>query len=257
MSTRRRFPFAGPLGWARAFGLLLRWELLSHRQLLPMMVFVQLLAGAGVVVGLGFLFDEVPPLQAAYLTAGSAVIALLMLGLVAAPQMISQHKAQKTYDLMLALPLPRPVYPLAGLTVWSLIALPGMVLALLVAAWHYDVTLTFNPLLVPTVALTLLVATSIGFAFAHASPHPMMTWALTQILAFGILVYSPINFPADRLPGWLQTLHAYLPFEHAATLVRGCLIPATEANPARSMAVLAAWTAGSWIVTLWIFQRRR
>jgi ABC-2 type transport system permease protein len=222
-----------------------------------MMVFAQLLAGAGVVIGLGFMFDEVPPLQAVYLASGGGVIALLMLGMVAAPQMISQYKTQKTYDVMLALPLPRPVFPLAGLTLWSLMAIPGMVLAFLAAAWRYDLALSFDPLLVPAVALTLLTATSVGFAFAHASPHPMATWAVTQVLAFGMLVYSPINFPAERLPGWLQTLHAFLPFEHAATLVRGSLVPGSGAEMGRSLLTLTIWTAASWVVTLWVFQRRR
>ena len=82
----------GLRGWLKAYTLMVRWELLSLRLLLPVMMVVQFFFGAGTVVGLGFFFPEIPPLQALYISTGSSVVALLMLGLVMAPQTIAQHK---------------------------------------------------------------------------------------------------------------------------------------------------------------------
>jgi ABC-2 type transport system permease protein len=105
--------------------------------------------------------------------------------------------------------------------------------------------------------LTVLMATSVGLAFAHALPRPEATILITQILGFGILVFSPINYPAERLPVWLQTLHQFLPFQHAAVVMRGALAAGLEHDVGRSYAILAVWTAVSWVVTLWVLNRRR
>lgn len=242
--------------WWRTYSLMVRWELLSLRLMMPLMFVVQLFIGAGTVIGLGFLFDELPRRQALYLSTGGSVIALLMVGLVMAPQLIAQHKMQNTYDFMLSLPVPRLTFALSGLTVWMTMALPGMILALAAATWWYGVELRVSPLVVPAVLLTLLMATSVGFAFAHALPHPSVTSLITQVLAFFILMYSPINFPAERLPGWLETAHLYLPFQHAAIIMRGSLTEGLVDGVGHSFAVLFVWTAGAWAITLRVLTRR-
>lgn len=241
----------------RTYFLMVRWELLSLRLMLPIMFVVQLFIGAGTVIGLGFLFDEIPRRQALYLSTGGSVIALLMVGLVMAPQLIAQHKMQNTYDFMLSLPVPRLTFALSSLTVWMAMALPGMALALVAAAWWYGLDLRVSPLVVPAVLLTLLMATSVGFAFAHALPHPSVTALITQVLAFFILMYSPINFPAERLPGWLEAAHAYLPFEHAAIVMRGSLTEGLVDHVGHSFTVLSAWTVVAWLVALRVLTRRR
>lgn len=243
-------------GWLLSYLLMLKWEMLGLRLLLPFMIIVQILVGAGTVIGLGFLFEEIQRVQALYLATGGAVTALLMIGLVMAPQIVAQHKTRNTYQFMLTLPVPRSALALAGLTVWMLVALPGMVLALIAAGLWYGLDFHVSALIVPAALLTILVACSVGFAFAHALPHPSVTALLTQVLAFGILLYSPINFPAERLPGWLQAIHRVLPFEHAAVVVRGSLTEGLVEDVGFSFAVLAAWTVASWTATLWVLNRR-
>ena len=48
--------------------------------------------------------------------------------------------------------------------------------------------------------LTTLTATSIGYAIASLLPA-MLANLLTQVLVVFILMFSPLNFPANRLPG--------------------------------------------------------
>lgn len=241
----------------RSYFLMVQWELASLRLMMPLMLAVQTLVGAGTVIGLSFLFETIPPEQGMYLATGGSILALVTVGLVMAPQLVAQHKMQKTYDYLLSLPVPRSVLALSGVTLWMMIALPGMALALVSASAWYGVALHVTPLLVPAVLLTMLMATSVGFALAHAIPHPSVTALVSQVLAFFLLLFSPINFPPERLPPWLQTVHAYLPIQHAAALLRGALTADGNPELLRSLIVLASWTAAAWVTMLFVLNRRR
>lgn len=241
--------------WMRSYGLMMRWELLGLRLMLPLMLIVQLFLGAGLAIGFGLLFEDIPATQALYLSTGSAVITMLVVGLGLAPQIVAQHKMRQTYDFLWSLPVSRLAQVSASISVWILVTVPGMALALVVAAWRYDLSLSVETPLVPAMLLTLLVSTSVGFAMAHALP-PMVTTMATQVLIFVILMFSPINYPAHRLPEWLQTVHVSLPFQHAATVMRAGLTQTLGEGAGLSFAVLAAWTLAGWGVLAWVLGRR-
>jgi ABC-2 type transport system permease protein len=251
--TARRQPVGR---WLRCLWLMLSFELRSLRLVLPLAMVVQVFIGAGMVIGIGFFVDEMPTLQAQYLASGVAVITLITLGLVLAPQLIAQQKAAGIHHFLFSLPVPRTAAVAAGLLVHSAIAVPGTLLALAVGAWRYD--LSFEPgfLVLPACVLTLITSASIGFAMAYAIRNPMVTGVLTQVLVFVILLFSPIQYPIERLPEWLATLHRFLPFAHAANVVRSGLIPELAADVGLSFAVLAAWAAASWAVLVWVIGRR-
>ncbi len=243
--------------WLRSYVLMVKWEALSLRMLLPIMVVIQFFVGAGSIVGLGFFFEEVPPLQALFISTGSSVVALLMLGFVMAPQTISQRKMEGTYEFIWTLPVPRVTTVAAGMTVWMLVAIPGMIAALAIALVRYDIDLQASWLILPAVLLTVAMSTSLGNAFAHGIPNPLLVNLMTQILIFVIIMYSPINFPASRFPDWLNAMHSVLPFEHAANVVRASLTEGIVENVGKSFAILAGWTAASAALTAWILGRRR
>jgi hypothetical protein len=94
-----------PARGLQAYLLMVQWELLSLVPLLPFFIIVQFLIGGGMVIGFGFLFEDIPHEQALYLCTGGSVMALLMVGFIAAPQIVAQYKTAKTYDFMLSLPL--------------------------------------------------------------------------------------------------------------------------------------------------------
>jgi len=255
--TRHAPLMAGPAYWARSYVLMMRWELTSLRIILPIMLVVQVLMGAGVVIGFSLLFEEIPQDQALYLSTGATVIALLIIGLVAAPQMVANQKMSGTYDYLWSLPVPRLAQVMASLTVYSAVALPGMILALVAASLRFDLQLSVSPMVIPAALLTILVATSVGYSFAHAIPQPMITALITQVLAFVTLLYSPINFPPERLPGWYAAVHRLLPFQHAAAVMRDALTEGLVQRVGFSYAVLTAWTVAGWVVTWRVIGRRR
>jgi len=235
---------------------MVRWELTGLRLVLPVTVMVQILTGAGFVLALGLFFGQVPPRAALFVSTGVLVLTLVTIGLVLGPQLVAQQKAEQTYDFLWSLPVPRTTAALAWVTTNFILGLPGMLVALGVALLRYDLDLHVSPAVVPAVLLTLLTGTMIGYALAHALGNPMLIAAITQLTIFVILGFSPINFPADQLPGWLAALHRWLPLAPMADTVRAGLTVGVVEGVARSYLVLGAWAAASVAVTAAVLRRR-
>ncbi len=246
----------GPGYWWHSYRMMVRWELTSLRLLLPVTVMVQILTGAGFVLCLGLFFGQVPPRAALFVSTGVIVITLVTIGLVLGPQLIAQQKAEQTYEFLWSLPVPRTTAALAWVTTNFILGLPGMAVALVVALLRYDLDLHVSPAIVPAVLLTLFTGTMIGYAMAHALGNPMLIAAITQLLIFMILGFSPINFPAEQLPDWLAALHRWLPLAPMADTVRAGLTVGVVEDVTRSYLVLGAWAAASVGVTAAVLGRR-
>jgi ABC-2 type transport system permease protein len=83
----------------------------------------------------------------------------------------------------------------------------------------------------------------------------MLVGLMSNALLFVALLFSPINYPSAHLPGWLASLHAWLPFEHMGRLIRQNL---TGTGPGLTTSFLAvsAWCAVA-LATVSIAIRRR
>ncbi len=133
------------------------------------------------------------------------------MGLVAVPQVVAQAKTEGTLEYMRTLPVPRVVYLLADLTVRLAIVLPGVVFASS-SPPSGSTCPRVEPALVPALVLVVLTATAVGYALAAVLP-PLIANLLSQVLVVFVLMFSPLNFPADRLPDWLAAIHAVLPIQ--------------------------------------------
>ena len=246
----------GPRFWWRSYMQVFKWELLSLRLMLPLMIVLQILMGAGFAIGLGFLFADISAEQALFITTGSSVLPLLMIGFVIVPQQVAQQKLEGAYEFFFALPVSRMSMYLATMSVWSIVGLPAVVVALAAASWRYDLTLSVSPWSVPLAFLVVGVGTAIGFSLGHAIPNPRITNVITQVLVFGVFVFSPVNFPADRLPDWLAWVHQWLPAGHAASVMRWALTDGIVDDPTRALVTLLAWLVGAWLVAYAVITRR-
>jgi len=244
--------------WLRSYVLMVKWEALNLRIFLPIMAAVQFFIGGGIVVGFGFLFDEISVTQATYLATGGTVMPMLTVGLVMIPQMVAQHKLEGTYAYLFTLPVPRMAMYFAGLTVFTVVTLPPAAAALLAASWRYDLSLSISWLVVLAAILVIAVASAIGYAVGHAIANPRITNLITQLMIFVVVIFSPINFPSDRFPAWLQWLHQWLPMEHSALLMRSTLTEGLVTDAIwPSWLMLGAWALVSWAVTFRVVSRRR
>lgn len=242
--------------WA-SFRALLRWSMASIGAMLPLIVVIQAVLAAGIIIGFGFLIPGITAESALFLSSGAPTILLLTIGLVIVPQGVSRARASGALDYQRALPVPRPLLLVVDLVVWTLIALPGVAIGLVVAWLRYDLTFSFDwPLLILASLLTTTMATAVGYALAVTLPATLAQLA-SQVLVFFVLLFSPITFPGSQLPEWFQALHVVLPIQPAADLMRAGIASAEFTAESRDLLTLILWTAAGLLITTRALVRRR
>ena len=239
----------------RSYVLLVAWQTLRLKGFLPLAMVVQALFAFGIVVGYPLLFPSIDRGTILLLATGAPAITLLSMGLVAVPQVVAQAKVEGTLEFMRTLPVPRLVYLLADMTVWLVIVLPGLVFAVVVGVMRFGLVLQVSPLVVPAMLLMTLTATSIGYAIASLLPA-MLANLLSQVLVVFVLMFSPLNFPADRLPDWLAAIHRVLPIEAMGQVIRGTLAGNAFPLDPHDFLMVAVWCAATFAVTGVVLTRR-
>ncbi len=239
----------------RSYTLLVRWQALRMKTFLPLAIVVQALFALGIVLGYPLLFPSLDSGTILYLATGAPTITLITMGLVAVPQIVAQARTEGTLDYMRGLPIPRLTYLAADVSIWLVIVLPGVVLALIIAVWRFQLTLVVSPLVVPGLLLVALTATSIGYAIATLLPQQIAN-LLSQVLVVFVLMFSPLTFPAARLPDWLATIHSVLPVQAMGEIIRGTVASNVFALTVEPFIVLGIWCAAGFAITYWAISRR-
>lgn len=248
---------SGPGYWWAGYRAQLRFEVVSLRAILIFALLIQLLMSAGMVYMYGFYLGDLPPESQAFLVSGIPTLALVPIGFVMIPSVIISQKIRETYDFVWSLPVPRMASAMATFTVFSALSLPGTALGLWLATLRYEVDLRPSWMLLPAVALSSLMATSVGFGLGHAIPEPRVTNLITNMLIFLVLLFSPIIVPIEQFPDGWAIVHRVLPFWHMANVVRAALTDGLVDSVGASYAVLAAWTVAAWLVAGWAVGRRK
>jgi ABC-2 type transport system permease protein len=241
--------------WLRSYWLLMRWNVLRLRSALPLLIMVQTLLGVAVVVGFSFLAPQTDPTAALYLSTGAATTGLITIGMVVLPQMVAQQKLTGIFDYMRAMPVPRLAMLAADATVWIAVAVPGLAASLGVAALKFHLSFAVSPLF--GLALLLVAASSVGAGYAIAYlTKPAVTGIITQLIVIVALMFAPVNFPADRLPGWLAATHRWLPFTYMAQVVRETLNTPPTGIAVVPFGILLAWGVVGLAIAYRVMARR-
>lgn len=220
--------------------LLVQWQLRRSVESIPLLIAVQVFLSVATVVGYGVLVGDPRPDAALYLATGAPTIAVVTIGLVVTPQMVSQARAAGSRDWMRALPIRRGPFLAADLLVWTVVALPGMVLTIVAGAWWFDVGLNPTWWLPLAALLVSLTAVAVGYTVTSLMT-PSRAMLVAQMLVFVVLLFSPISYPVDRMPHWLASTHQLLPIEPMSQVIRAGLAPDAFSVPGRSVVVLLAW----------------
>jgi ABC-2 type transport system permease protein len=239
----------------RSYGLLVEWQALRLKTFLPLGIVVQVLFALGIVLGYPLLFPSMDRTTILFLATGAPAISLITIGLVGVPQMVAQAKTEGSIDYMRTLPIPRLVYLLADMTVFLATVLPGVVFAVAVGALRFGLDLQISPLVVPAILLVILTSTSIGYALAMLLPQ-MVANLLTQVLVVFVLMFSPLNFPPDRLPDWLAAIHKVLPIQAMGEVIRGTVAGNAFPVTVGPFALLGVWCVVSFAATGLVLTRR-
>ena len=241
--------------WLHGYLLMTKWQFLSQRSYLALSLVVQIMIAAGFIYGISFFYPQITPDIAKYLTTGAPTLILITVGLVMVPQVVAMERTAGTFDYIWSLPVPRMSIIAADTTNTFGMTLPGIILAIVLGAVHFDFNLEVSILVIPAVILISLCATFLGYALAMAVPKPMMAQVITQIMIFAVMLFSPVMYPAERLPGWLQSIHTVFPVQYMADLTRGTLTD-LNVNLGLAFIVVGAWCLAGFIIT-WIVVRRR
>jgi len=185
-----------------------------------------------------------PELFARYLTTGAGTAALLTVALIVTSQSVSQMKENGSLAWMKTWPVARTALVLAEVTMWTALVLPGLVLGWIIGAARFHVSISPRPWIILVVLVVALTATSLGYSYAVLL-HPQIANVIGQLLTFVVLMFSPVSFPAERLPGWLQTIHHFLPIEPMAELMRAGVMPEAFSVTTRSVVVLTIWVVAA------------
>jgi ABC-2 type transport system permease protein len=243
--------------WGASYAAMLRFDLAAQRNWLPMFALMQILFGAGMAIIYGFYIGHLSAGAALFIVSGSPALAVLTAGLIGVVMMVSQRQQAGTWDFIWSLPGPRSAAVASTFTVFTLLAVPGIVVTLALAAWRYGVTISVSPMAVPALLLSSLMVTSVGFAMAQLIGRPVVTNAIVNALIFVVLIFSPVQFPIGRLPLWLADVHRVLPVYYLGQVLRASVTRGLVSNLPLSYAVLVAWTAAAWAGTAWVVARRR
>ena len=252
MNVRR-----GTRYWIDSYAAMLRFDLAAQRNWLPMFALMQIMFGAGMAIIYGFYIGHLSKDAALFIVSGSPALAVLTAGLIGVVMMVTERQQAGSWDFIWSLPAPRSAVVASTFTVFTLLALPGIVVTLALAAWRYGVTLTVSPMAAPALLLSSLMATSVGFTMAQLIAKPLVTNAIVNALIFVVLLFSPVQFPISRLPLWLADIHRVLPIYYLGQVLRASVTRGLVSNLALSYAVLAAWTALAWAGAAWAIARRR
>jgi len=110
--------------------------------------------------------------------------------------------------------------------------------------------------LVPAVLLVAFTGACVGYALSMAV-QPQVAQQLSNFVSIGILLFSPVDFPMTRLPGFLQAIHKVLPVSYMADLLRWSLTGRFAERPGLAFAVVGAWCAGGLLTSYRLAVKRR
>jgi ABC-2 type transport system permease protein len=249
---------AGSRFWADGYTSMLRFETRNLRTYLTIGLVIQLALGAGMTFMYAFYFGDLDSAQITFLVTGIPTLALVPIGFVMVPSAIMEHKLHDTYDYVWSLPVPRLSSAMATFSIFAILGIPGMVVALLIAGVIYDADLAVSWSIVPAVLVSSSIGASVGYALGHVVPEPRVISLITNIVMFLVLLFSPIVVAIEQFPDWWAGVHHVLPFWHMSVVIRAALTDGLVTAPLiNSYAVLAVWGVVSGLVAALIVGRRR
>jgi ABC-2 type transport system permease protein len=180
----------------------------------------------------------------------------LILGLTVVPQEVGQAKLDGRFEYLSTFPVPRLTSLAADVTFWLLAQVPGTALALLAADLRFGLHLQAGWVALPVFLLVALSSATVGYTIA-ALLRPQVAQLVTQFISLGVLLFSPINFPLDRLPAALRGVHRVLPVVYMADLVRWSLGAPHRTSVTLAFALVSAWCAAGLAVSYRVAVRQR
>ncbi len=230
------------------------WSLIRHKILLPTFSIVQVVLSLAVVYGLALLIPNIKHDEAIYLSSGAITICIIAVGCVLASQIISTAKQTGIVQYQKTLPVKRAEIIIADAIIWEVAAIPGIAMSFLASYVRFNITLNITLLSILIILLSQLTMVLIGFSIAYWFSTNTVA-LVTQMIMIGGLLFSPITYPANRLPGWLSMIHQWLPFVPTGNLIRATFF-GSSGFPFFDLFVVISWAVSAFLLSLIALTKR-
>jgi ABC-2 type transport system permease protein len=238
----------------RKLGGLMWWSLVRHKVLLPTFSITQVVLALAIVYGLALLLPNMTYQDSLYLSSGAVAIGIIAVGCVLAAQIIGTAKQDGIIAYQKTLPVDRTSIILADVVIWSLASLPGVIMACFAAVMRFRMHLYISPLSISIILLAQVTMILIGFTLAYWLSANVMALA-TQVIMIGGLLFSPITYPASRIPAGLASFYNWLPFVPTSNLIRATLFHAGSVS-IFNIAILILWALIAFVLSLVALTKR-
>ena len=179
----------------------------------------QIIISLGITTGFTFLYADIDKSTILYLATGAPTMIFVTCGLACLPMQNSTAKTEGHLNFLKTLPVNRLSIVIADTVIWLAVSLPGIIISTLSAHFIFRPGYSFSWLVIPSCLLAALTCIAIGYGFSYVL-KPETTLVVCMLCVFGALMFSPINFPMDRLPAWMQVVHNILPIDSMAQIIR-------------------------------------
>ncbi|WP_290649920.1 ABC transporter permease [Lachnoanaerobaculum sp.] len=234
---------------------LIKWSLLRHKIYIPIFTIVQVILSLAVIYGFSFVTNSVDSLSKSYLYTGAVTINIIAVTCVLSPQIVSESKQNGIFSYEKTLDISRIQIILADLIIWALLALPGFIVSTFLGAFNFMIPIEITLLGISSVLFVIISLTLLGFAIAYVLPTNIMA-LITQLIMIGGLLFSPIIYPAERLPIWMGKIYNNLPFVPVSNIIR-CNFFGPKNFLSRDYLVVIFWGISSYLVSIYILSRRK
>jgi len=216
---------------------------------------IMVIISLGVAIGFTYIHGDPDGYTTLFLATAAPTIVCIMTGLVLLPTQNVSAKSAGYTEFLRTLPVNRAVIILADATIWTLATIPGIIIALLVTHFMFAPGFDISIWALPAYLLVVFTCIIVGYGYSFALPAGI-AMTISQVLAFMALMFSPINFPADRLPTWLQIVHRVLPIEAMAQMMRTVLARSAFEVSTFSIIKIVVWCIGGFVLSVWVLNRR-
>jgi ABC-2 type transport system permease protein len=191
-----------------------------------------------------------------YAVAGGMVLTVLSIGTSLQSDLTHYRQDLKLHEMMVASPVGPGTYVTGMALSEFMFSVPGMTvfiaLSLLYTTYVFGVVSAL--VILGTLVLIWIFATSLGFTLATYMADIRETFAVAPIISIFLTVVPPVYYPVSYLPKWIQPVAYASPTTWAASLVQGALglgtSPLTLAQGLEDAAVLLV-TASLLFVIAW------
>lgn len=156
------------------------------------------------------------------LIAGSLVFGIGIMTVNNLAQMVLVERFRSMLVLVITSPVHRLSYAL-GVVVFFVAQ--GLVTAGVILGFAplLHIHIELSAWLLPILALTALSTTGLGIVVATWAPTNEVGNVLANLFGIFLTLFSPVYYPMERLPGWLQWVARFSPYTHGGQAVDALL----------------------------------